>query len=159
MLSILHFSLKSAIAHKNLSAGVSGMTTTTTAVLLTNLLALMAVGFAHAGEVKILAADFHHNSNNRWRVNVTLKHHDTGWDHFADKWRLVDEKGNVLGDRVLFHPHMEQPFTRSLGGVQIPEGMSTIHVEAHDKVHGWTPDRLKVDMRKSKDGELRIEAK
>jgi len=135
------------------------MKTMSTVVLLTNLLALMAVGIAHADEVKILAANFHHHANNRWTVDVTLKHHDTGWNHYADEWRLVDNKGNVLGDRVLFHPHMEQPFTRGLGGVQIPEGISTIYVEAHDKVHGWSPDRLKVDMSKSKDGELRVKAK
>ena len=135
------------------------MNTTASAIIITGLLSLSTIGIAHAGEVKILAADFHHNSNNRWTVSVTLKHHDTGWDHYADEWRLVDENGNVLADRVLFHPHMEQPFTRSLGGVQLPKGISTIYVEAHDKVHGWAPHRLKVDMSKSKNGELGVEAK
>jgi len=128
-------------------------------VIFTSLLALSAISVARAGEVKILAADFHHNSNNRWTVNVTLKHHDTGWDHYADEWRLVDENGNVLADRVLFHPHMEQPFTRGLGGVQLPKEISTIYIEAHDKVHGWAPHRLKVDMSESRNGELKVEAK
>ena len=31
----------------------------------------------------------------------------------------------------------EQPFTRSLSGVVIPEGVDTVTVEAHDSVHGW----------------------
>ena len=128
-------------------------------VLFAGLLTLNMVGIAHANDVKILAADFHHNSNNRWAVQVTLKHDDTGWDHYADEWRLVDDKGNVLADRVLFHPHEEQPFTRGLGGIELPKGISTIYVEAHDKVHGWTTHRLKVDMSKSSYGELRVEAK
>lgn len=135
------------------------MNTGALTVLFTCLLTLGAVDIAHANEVEILAADFHHNSNGRWTVNVTLKHDDTGWNHYADEWRLVDDKGNVLADRVLFHPHVdEQPFTRGLGGVELPKGIATIYVEAHDKVHGWTSHRLKVDMSKSNHGELRVKA-
>jgi len=129
-------------------------------VLIACLLTLSVIDIARANEVKILAADFHHNSNHRWTVNVTLKHDDTGWDHYADEWRLVDDKGHVLADRVLFHPHVdEQPFTRGLSNVELPNDISTIYVEAHDKVHGWSPHRLKIDINKSEHGELRVEAK
>lgn len=129
-------------------------------ILFACLLALSMANIARANEVKILAADFHHNSNNRWTVDVTLKHDDTGWDHYADEWRLVDDKGNVLADRVLFHPHVdEQPFTRGLSNIELPKSISTIYVEAHDKVHGWTPHRLKIDMSKSEHGALRVQAK
>jgi hypothetical protein len=31
----------------------------------------------------------------------------------------------------------EQPFTRSLGGVMIPDGITTVTVQAHDSVHGF----------------------
>lgn len=31
-----------------------------------------------------------------WRADVTLNHADTGWKHYADAWRLVDEKGNEM---------------------------------------------------------------
>jgi len=82
-----------------------------------------------------------------WYVSVTLKHNDTGWDHYADQWRLVDESGKVFAKRILFHPHEdEQPFTRSLTDVRIPEGVKVFFVEAHDKVHGWSPQRVRVDM-------------
>ena len=44
-------------------------------------------------------------------------HPDTGWDDYADGWRVLDMDGNELGMRVLHHPHVdEQPFTRSLSG-------------------------------------------
>ncbi len=52
-----------------------------------------------------------------WTVDVTLSHGDTGWDDYADGWRIEDASGAVLGTRELLHPHVtEQPFTRSLVG-------------------------------------------
>ena len=123
------------------------------------LLFLLFSGTASADDVKILAAGFQHQSGNQWAVDVTLKHEDTGWEHYADNWRVVDGEGNTLGERVLAHPHVdEQPFTRGLGAVKVPEGITTVYIEAHDKVHGWTPNRLKVDLSKATGGRLRVEA-
>ncbi len=46
--------------------------------------------------------------------------------------------GSVLGTRVLLHPHeTEQPFTRSLGVVKIPEAVRQVTLRAHDRVHGY----------------------
>jgi hypothetical protein len=124
------------------------------------LLMLTASGTTSAGEVRIVAADFRNTDANRWSVSVTLQHADTGWDHYADDWRVVDGQGNILGDRVLLHPHVdEQPFTRSLDGVSVPAGITTVYIEAHDKVHGWTGNRLTVELSKTRDGRLRVEAK
>ncbi len=73
-----------------------------------------------------------------WTAHVKVRHGDTGWEHYADAWRLLDTNGKVLGTRTLYHPHEnEQPFTRSLSGVKIPPTLSEIDVQAHDKVHGW----------------------
>ncbi len=117
------------------------------------------INVAVAGDVSILAAEFRSNGGDQWSVKVTLKHADTGWDHYADNWRVVGEQGKVLGDRVLQHPHVEeQPFTRGLGGIIIPVEMNTVYIEAHDKVHGWTRNRLKVDLNKAVDGRLIVEA-
>jgi len=128
-------------------------------ILLAILLHLASFSAAYANDVKILAADFLKTGDNRWSISVTLKHGDTGWDHYADKWRVVDANNNILGERILFHPHVnEQPLTRSLNEVMIP-ATSQVYIEAHDKVHGWTPHRLKADMTGSRDGRLRIEAK
>ena len=127
--------------------------------LVAGLLALTALDVANADDVEILAADFQSVGSNNWSVSVTLKHGDTGWDHYADNWRVVDDEVNVLGDRVLFHPHVaEQPFTRGLGSVQIPEGTTTVRIEAHGKAHGWSRNPLQVDLGKARDGQLRVEA-
>lgn len=73
--------------------------------------------------------------------NVTILHTDTGWDDHVDVWRIKDTEGNILGERQLAHPHVnEQPFTRSLSGVRIPDGVDTVIVEAHDTVNGWSPN-------------------
>jgi hypothetical protein len=128
-------------------------------VLAAGLLALTVFNTSEAGDVKILAADFHNSGGSSWSVNVTLKHGDTGWDHYADNWRVIDGEGNILGDRVLYHPHVdEQPFTRGLDGVKVPEGTTTVYIEAHDKVHGWSQNRLMVDLSKAADGRVRVEA-
>lgn len=112
-----------------------------------------------ADQVQILAADFHHSDGNRWSVNVALRHADSGWDHYADRWRILDAEGNVLGVRVLHHPHVnEQPFTRGLTGVELPEGVSKVFVEAHDTMHGWASDRLSVDLSRVVGGRMRVEA-
>ncbi len=115
---------------------------------------------ANAADVKIIAADFRSSNSIGWSVSVTLKHADAGWKHYADNWRIVDGEGNILGDRVLYHPHVnEQPFTRGLGGVKVPDGTSIVYIEAHDKLHGWTPNRLKIDLTRATDGRLKVMAK
>jgi hypothetical protein len=74
-----------------------------------------------------------------WRFDVTLTHPDTGWDHYADAWRIEAPDGTVLGQRDLAHPHVEeQPFTRSLPGVMVPDGMTEFRVRARCKVDGWS---------------------
>lgn len=128
--------------------------------LTASLLALTVFNTVEADNVRILAADFRNSGGDSWSVKVTLKHGDTGWDHYADNWRIVDGEGNILGNRVLLHPHVdEQPFTRGLADVKIPDGITSVYIEAHDKVHGWSLPRLKVDLNKASGGQLSVEAK
>ena len=98
-----------------------------------------------AGEVEIVRAAFRALGQNgdrgAWRVEVTLRHDDTGWEHYADAWRVVLEDGTVLGTRTLYHPHeTEQPFTRG-HDVIVPATART--------VHGWAAERLAVDLERS----------
>lgn len=80
-----------------------------------------------------------------WKFAVTISHPDTGWDHFADGWEVLDAQGNVLGYRQLMHPHeQEQPFTRSLSQVIVPDGTREVFIRAHCSVDGWTSEAYKV---------------
>lgn len=73
-----------------------------------------------------------------WRADVTLRHGDTGWDDYADGWRVETPGGRVLATRVLFHPHVdEQPFTRSQGGIAIPGTVAEVHIRARTNTDGW----------------------
>lgn len=82
-----------------------------------------------------------------WRFDVTISHPDSGWDHYADGWDVVDADGNRLGFRELLHPHVtEQPFTRSLGGVSIPSGVDEVFIRARCSVDGWGPELTPVSL-------------
>ena len=76
-------------------------------------------------------------SGNGWRFDVTIQHADAGWEHYADGWGVYLEDGTELGYRELAHPHdSEMPFTRSLSGVEIPDGVARVFVRPRDLVHG-----------------------
>lgn len=83
-----------------------------------------------------------------WRFDVTVRHDDSGWDHYADGWRIFAPDGTELGYRELLHPHEnEQPFTRSLSGVKIPPGISNVTIRSHDSQHGWGGKEVSVKLR------------
>lgn len=74
-----------------------------------------------------------------WTFAVTLSHPDTGWEHYADGWRVELENGVVLATRVLAHPHeTEQPFTRTQSGIAIPEGTARVVIRASCLIEGWS---------------------
>ncbi|WP_289033653.1 hypothetical protein [uncultured Roseibium sp.] len=110
------------------------------------LFSAVTIGTALAGEVVIENAEAV-QQNGQWRFSVTLSHDDTGWDHYADLWQVLTPDGDLLGERVLLHPHVnEQPFTRSLGGVKIPDDISKVIIRARDTVHGFAEETFEVTL-------------
>ncbi|MDU8909993.1 hypothetical protein [Aestuariicoccus sp. MJ-SS9] len=106
----------------------------------------LATGPALADSPRIVGADAQ-QSGPSWRVSVTLAHPDTGWDHYADGWRIEDVDGTVLGTRDLAHPHvMEQPFTRSLSGVSLPDGTRRVLIRARCNQDGWGESTVPLDI-------------
>jgi hypothetical protein len=90
-----------------------------------------------AGEADVVDVSISRMSGDHYRFSVTVLHKDQGWDHYADRWDVLDESGTVLGTRVLMHPHdTEQPFTRSMS-LSIPMSVKSVTVRAGDKVHGY----------------------
>jgi hypothetical protein len=78
---------------------------------------------------------------------VTVEHADSGWDHFANKWDVLTTDGTVVASRELLHPHEnEQPFTRSLQDVKLPAGTKDVDVRAHDSVHGYGGQTIRVSI-------------
>lgn len=90
-----------------------------------------------AGKADVVEAQATREADGSYLFIVTVRHADTGWEHFADRFEVVGPDGAVIATRVLLHPHVdEQPFTRELSGVRIPAHVHTVVVRAHDNVHG-----------------------
>jgi len=87
-------------------------------------------------------------SEDLWRFDVTVRHNDEGWDHYADAWQVVHPAdGSVIGERILAHPHEhEQPFTRSQSNIAIPKGVTSVRVRAKCNVHGFGGREITVDL-------------
>ena len=108
-------------------------------------LAILLATPAFADPAEIVSAEAAREGE-AWRVTVTLRHAETGWDDYADGWRVWAD-GEVVGTRELLHPHVEeQPFTRSLEGVAIPEGAERVEVEASTSLEGWGGERVRLAM-------------
>ncbi len=100
-----------------------------------------------AGKADVVSAEAHCDAQRRCRFNVSVRHADEGWGHYADRWDVLAPDGTLLGTRVLLHPHeTEQPFTRSLDGVPVPPGLDRVRLRAHDKVHGYGGAELDVSL-------------
>jgi hypothetical protein len=100
---------------------------------------------ALAGEADVLAVRATCDARSICRFAVTVEHADTGWEHYADGWEILGPDGKVLAKRVLRHPHVdEQPFTRELAGVAIPQEITVVTVRAHDSVQGYGGKRVEV---------------
>ena len=105
---------------------------------------LLIAATVHAGEADVIEVNAKAAKEGVYSFNVTVRHADEGWKHYADKWDVVAPDGSVLGTRTLYHPHVdEQPFTRSLSGVKIPLGVSEVTIRAHDSVHGYGGKTIK----------------
>ena len=99
--------------------------------------AAMAVT-AVAGEADVIRADAVRTGPGVFRFSVSVIHQDEGWDHYADRWEVLDPNGRILATRTLHHPHVdEQPFTRSLGDVKVPAGIRQVSIRAHCSLHAY----------------------
>lgn len=97
----------------------------------------LIAGAAHA-DPAVIEAVTAKQTGTGWTFSVTVRHPDTGWEHYADGWDIQTVDGTQIGYRELLHPHeQEQPFTRSLGNVVVPDGVDTVLIRAHCSVDGW----------------------
>jgi hypothetical protein len=100
-----------------------------------------------AGEADVVKVAVAESAPGSFRFDVSVRHGDEGWDHYANLWQVVGPDGSVLGERVLLHPHdTEQPFTRSLNGVAIPAEIKTVVIRAGDSVHDFGGKEMSVDL-------------
>ena len=102
--------------------------------------AVLGCGGEATSVPEVVGADWHKGENGTYTFRVSLRHDDTGWEHYADRWVIENRRGKELARRVLRHPHVdEQPFTRALEGVRLPTGTHTVIVRGHCSRHGYGP--------------------
>lgn len=112
------------------------------------LIGLLAGFPAYAGEADVVAAKVDHRSGRIYDFDVTIRSNDTGWDRYADLIQVLGPDGQVLGTRVLEHPHeQEQPFTRDVYGVEIPRGVTEVTIRARFKPVGFDGVVLRVGVK------------
>ena len=93
----------------------------------------------------VIAAEATTTDGITWRFAVTISSPYDSPERYAAAWRVLDTDGNELGVRVRAHDHAnEQPFTRSLDGVEIPESVGIVVIEGRDLVNGWGGSTLEV---------------
>ena len=109
-------------------------------------LALAGIAATLAGEANVVGVNVVKSSDGVYRFDVSVRHADRGWHHYADRWEVVHPDGNIPGKRVLAHPHVdEQPFMRSQR-VRMSPGIGRVRIRAHDKVHGYGGKEMTVEL-------------
>jgi hypothetical protein len=106
--------------------------------LISSVLVMCLARTGFCGEADVVGVDVARTGQGVFRFDVTVKHDDTGWDHYADKWEIITPNGTLVGTRVLHHPHVgKQPFTRSLSGIRVPESIDEVTVRVHDSIYAY----------------------
>ena len=106
-----------------------------------------AAGPVLAGEANVLDVDVVKTGAESFTFSVTVKHDDSGWEHYADKWEIIGPNDAILGTRTLYHPHVdEQPFTRRLTNVSVATTVRQVSVKAHCSVHGYGGEKNTVSL-------------
>ena len=112
------------------------------------LLALSLHSLVIADEADVVGVEVSCDAESGCDFHVTVLHNDEGWDHYANRWEVLTLDGEVLATRELAHPHEnEQPFTRSLRGVRIPDGLDEVVIRAGDSVHGYGGKTISVNLK------------
>lgn len=92
----------------------------------------------------------YHPESGTFSFDVTLSSPYDSPERYADAWRIVGPDGEQYGERILTHDHAaEQPFTRSLSDVTIPDGVDVVTVEGRDQRNGYGGATITVELVRS----------
>jgi N-acetylmuramoyl-L-alanine amidase len=79
--------------------------------------------------------------------SVTMSSPYDSAERYADAWRVIGDDGEVYGVRELLHDHAnEQPFTRALDDVEIPDTVQSVTIQGRDQVYGWGGDTVELNL-------------
>ena len=107
-----------------------------------------ASGLAMAGAADVIAATARQAADGSWSFEVTMRCDDRGADYFCDRFEVLTPTARVVGVRRLLHDHTdEQPFTRDLQGVHVPDGFPRgVLIRGHHNIRGYDGAVLKLEL-------------
>ena len=86
----------------------------------------------------VVAVKVRASGPNLFDFDVTISSTYDTPQRYADGFRVYTPGNEVLGERKLLHDHQnEQPFTRDLYAVKIPQAVKTVLVQARDQKFGY----------------------
>ena len=95
----------------------------------------------------VVNVETHKAADGSYTFDVTISSPYDTPERYADAWRVRSSDGTVYGIRELLHDHAsDQPFTRSLSGVEIPSDVGSVVVEARDLANGWGGTTMTIDL-------------
>lgn len=96
---------------------------------------------------EVIDAQLTRAADGTWTLAATISSPYDTPEQYADAFRALGPDGAELGVRALAHDHAgEQPFTRSLTGLEIAGGISRIEVQGRDLLNGWGGTTVWVDV-------------
>ena len=108
----------------------------------------LAVSEAQAATAHVVDVKVRRTAAGAYDFDVTVHSDDNGWKQYADALEVLTADGKtLLKRRILLHPHdTEQPFTRDVYGVAVPDGTSSVLVRARMKPDGYSGATMTVEL-------------
>lgn len=98
----------------------------------------------------VVEAELEPSGGNTYSLSVTISSPYDSPERYADGWRVLTPDGEVLGKHELMHAHEnEQPFTRTQTGLEIPQNVQEITVEARDLKNGYGGETVTVSVQQA----------
>ncbi|QSB05615.1 hypothetical protein [Natronoglycomyces albus] len=86
-------------------------------------------------------------SGGTYLFTVTVSSEYDSTDRWADAIRVRSASGEEYGVRELGRHHAdEQPFTRQITDVEVPDDVTVVIVEGRDSKNGWGGQSVEVDL-------------
>ena len=115
-------------------------------LILLNIILMFSAQVVASG-ADVIDAEVKRGNDDSFTINVTVQHADEGWNHYADHWLILDKNEQLIAARKLMHPHVkEQPFTRSLSYIQIPDDVTEITIRAHCSIDDYSGKNLTIKL-------------
>ncbi|PPC78356.1 hypothetical protein C4K68_05845 [Pokkaliibacter plantistimulans] len=102
-----------------------------------------------AGQADIIDADARQQRDGSWRFDVTIYTNKPTAQHYADRWEVLTEEGEVLAITYMsLNDQTEQPCNQTMTGVMIPDNVTLVYLRAHDSNLGYAGNTITLPLQR-----------